>query len=133
MSAFRGYLQGHHDMRPTAFSQLIESIGKIIIALPMAWFGSKIGMDGADGINIGYAVAGAMLGTSIAEAIGAALHVHRLPPQTAGKRFNPDPKYRISPCLKSPKEINRKLFSLAIPVTIGASIIPLSRPLSIPV
>ena len=123
MSAFRGYLQGHHDMRPTAFSQLIESIGKIIIALPMAWLGSKIGMEGADGINIGYAVAGAMLGTSIAEAV-ALLYMYivyrRRRQENDTILQNPD-----IPMLGS-REINRKLLSLAIPVTIGASIVPLA-------
>ena len=36
MSAFRGYMQGQRDMKPTAISQLIEQVGKIAIALPLA-------------------------------------------------------------------------------------------------
>ena len=124
MSAFRGYMQGHHDMRPTAFSQLIESVGKIVIALPMAWFGAKMGMDGTDGINIGYAVAGALLGTSIAEAV-ALFYMYvifrRRRHENDSLIQNPDIP------MKGSKEITRRLLTLAIPITIGASIVPLSQ------
>ena len=36
MSAFRGYMQGHRNMLPTAVSQLIEQVGKVAVALPLA-------------------------------------------------------------------------------------------------
>lgn len=123
MSAFRGYMQGQHDMRPTAYSQLIESIGKIVIALPMAWLGSKIGMDGTDGINIGYAAAGALLGTSIAEAV-ALFYMYIV---YTRRRHDIDGLLQndeIDP--QTPAQINRSLLSLAVPITIGASIIPLA-------
>jgi len=123
MSAFRGYMQGHHDMRPTAYSQLIESIGKIVIALPMAWYGSKIVTDGVEGINIGYAAAGALLGTSIAEAIALAymyIIYRRRRHENDALVQNPEIP------LQQPSAIIRKLLLLAVPITIGASIIPLA-------
>ena len=39
MSAFRGYMQGHRNMLPTAVSQLIEQVGKVAVALPLAVIG----------------------------------------------------------------------------------------------
>ena len=43
MSAFRGFLQGQRNMVPTAVSQLIEQIGRVFIALPLAYFGMQRG------------------------------------------------------------------------------------------
>ncbi len=123
MSAFRGYMQGQHDMRPTAFSQLIESIGKIIIALPLAWLGARTGMDGVEGINIGYAAAGALLGTSLAEAV-ALLYMYIV--YRRRRQENDSLVQNPEIGLQSPSEITKKLLTLAIPITIGASIIPLA-------
>ncbi|HPF87921.1 MAG TPA: polysaccharide biosynthesis protein [Candidatus Limiplasma sp.] len=123
MSAFRGFMQGQQNMRPTAISQLIEQIGKIVIALPLAYLGSKVGVTEAGEINLGYAAAGALLGTSIAEAFALAFmflvynrRKHDLDTYTQNEDI-PE---------KSWKQITHSLFSLAIPITIGASIIPLA-------
>ena len=123
MSAFRGYMQGQQDMKPTAFSQLIEQAGRIVIALPLAYLGSKIGMEGTSGVNIGYAVTGALLGTSIGEAI-ALLYMFVV----YQRRRHDIDAYQHSDDAQtlSWREINRKLFTLAVPITIGASIIPLA-------
>ena len=43
MSAFRGFLQGQRNMVPTAVSQLIEQIGRVFIALPLAYLGMRRG------------------------------------------------------------------------------------------
>lgn len=123
MSAFRGFMQGQQNMRPTAISQLIEQIGKIVIALPLAYLGSKVGVTEAGDINLGYAAAGALLGTSIAEAFALAFMFmvymrrrHDLESYTQNEDIP----------VQSWKQITRRLFSLAIPITIGASIIPLA-------
>lgn len=123
MSAFRGYIQGQQDMKPTAISQLIEQVGKIFISLPFAWLGSKIGMDGRDGINIGYAAAGALLGTTLTEAV-ALLYMFIVYTRR---------RHDIETCRQNEEiplqrwpEINRRLMALAIPITIGACIIPLA-------
>ena len=123
MSAFRGYMQGQRDMKPTAISQLIEQVGKIAIALPFAWLGSKIGMDGTEGINIGYAAAGALLGTSIAEAAALMFMVI-----VYYRRRHDIDDYRQDEEMpaQSWSQINKNLLSLAIPITIGACIIPLA-------
>lgn len=123
MSAFRGYMQGQQDMKPTAISQLIEQVGKVFISLPFAWLGSKIGMDGREGINIGYAAAGALLGTTFTEIV-ALLYMFVVYNR---RRHDLDscPQNENITIQRWP-EINRRLMSLAIPITIGACIIPLA-------
>jgi len=123
MSAFRGFMQGQQNMKPTAISQLIEQVGKVAIALPFAYFGSKIGITEAGGINIGYAAAGALLGTSIAEAFALffmlivyARRRHDLDTYTQDMVIEAQPWSKI----------NHRLFSLAVPITIGACIVPLA-------
>ena len=55
MSAYRGYAQGHSDMVPTAVSQVLEALTKLIVGLVLAWyilylgFGSEFSAAGAIG------------------------------------------------------------------------------------
>ena len=57
LSAFRGYIQGHQDMVPTAISQLIEQVGKVAVSLPLAAIGMKKSMaEGAAGALLGITV-----------------------------------------------------------------------------
>ena len=123
MSAFRGYMQGQQNMLPTAISQLIEQIGKIAIALPFAYLGSQIGIAESGEINIGYAVAGALLGTSIAE--GFALLFMILVYYRKRHAIDRYPENKEI-AVQSWSHINRRLMSYAIPITIGACIIPLA-------
>ena len=123
MSAFRGYIQGQQNMKPTAISQLIEQIGKIVIALPLAYLGSRIGATGPEDINIGYAAAGALLGTSVSELFALAfmffVYYRRRYALDTIRQNDEVPLLRW-------RQINRNLLNLAIPITIGACIIPLA-------
>lgn len=116
MSAFRGFMQGQRRMWPTANSQLIEQVGKVAIALPLAHSFMQQG-----GYPMG--VAGALLGTSIAEA-AALLYM------AADYLFvRPEWKRRLAADtgpLEGTKPIARELVVTAIPITIGACIVPLA-------
>lgn len=58
LSAFRGYIQGHSDMKPTTWSQIIEVLAKVIVGLILAkLILSKTG-------DVALAAAGAMFGVS---------------------------------------------------------------------
>ncbi len=123
MSAFRGFMQGQQNMVPTAVSQLIEQVGKVAIALPLAYLGSRVGMGTSQDINVGYAAAGALLGNSIAE--GCALFFitvvyRRKRPTFLRLAQNED----IQPY--TGRELTGRLLSLAIPITLSACIVPLA-------
>ncbi len=113
MSAFRGYTQGHSDMQPTAISQLVEQVGKVAFALPLAYLGARV--------DIGFAAAGALLGTSIAEFF-ALIYIYFKYKNTK-KNFVPVNQDLTRPLLSS-KAIIKRLASLAIPITLGACVIP---------
>lgn len=116
LSAFRGFMQGQQNMTPTAISQLIEQVGKVFLALPMAYFGSKIGIE--------YGAAGALLGTTIVEGI-ALLYMIIL-------YFRRKAAYASLPQLanelpESRSSIAKQLMGISLPITIGACIVPLSQ------
>ena len=116
LSAFRGFMQGQQNMTPTAVSQLIEQVGKVFLALPMAYFGSRMGIE--------YGAAGALLGTTIVEGIALLYMVILYYRRKAAFASLPQiadaaPESRAS--------IARQLMGISLPITIGACIVPLSQ------
>ncbi len=116
LSAFRGFMQGQQNMVPTAISQLIEQVGKVFIALPLAWVGSRI--------SIAHGAAGALLGTTIVEAIAL---VYMIVLYVRGRsRFAAIPQ-NSTDALAAPVSLAKQLMVISIPITIGACIVPLSQ------
>ncbi len=116
LSAFRGFMQGQQEMAPTAISQLIEQVGKVALALPLAWLGSQR--------SIALGAAGALLGTTIVEAI-ALLYMMLLywKRRSAFSRLPQGPETSTD----SPAQIARSLLLISIPITVAACIVPLSQ------
>lgn len=115
MSAFRGYTQGQRDMKPTAISQLLEQIGKVALALPLAYIGMKSSV-----VN---AAAGALLGTSLAELLAL---VYIFFAYRKDKRSDNDIVQNASLPEQNNKSIAINLIKMAVPITIGACVVPLS-------
>ena len=115
LSAFRGFMQGRRRMVPTAVSQLIEQVGKVFVALPFAVLGMQRG-----GFVMG--AAGALLGTSIAEA--AALIYMMVDYRGARTEFAalPDSHHAAEPA----RTLARELIMISVPITIGACIVPIA-------
>lgn len=111
MCAYRGYLQGLQMMTGTAVSQLVEQLGKLGLGLYLA---SKMLSRG-----LAYAAMGALIGVTLSELL--ALIVVALFYLSRKKRFMP-------PVMRASNEtgIVKKLLLIAIPVTIGASIMPIT-------
>ena len=116
LSAFRGFMQGQQNMTPTAISQLIEQVGKVFLALPMAYFGSQRGIE--------YGAAGALLGTTIVEGIALLYMVILYFRRSAA--FAAIPQLCEEPPAAS-SSVAKQLMTISIPITIGACIVPLSQ------
>ncbi len=116
MCAYRGYLQGMQLMMGTAVSQVVEQVGKLIIGFTLA---ARLFPKGPE-----YAAMGALLGVSASELI--ALIVIWLFYKRNKGRFNA----KLSSSLRTKpmrfRHIAKKLLVIAIPITIGASIMPLT-------
>lgn len=117
MSAYRGYMQGMRRMMPTAISQLIEQVGKVAVALPLASIGFARG-----GEETGWILgsAGALLGTSLAECAAMLymiIRCHFVKPQPA----------QPNESSISGRTLAKRIVRIAIPITLGACIVPLSN------
>lgn len=113
MCAYRGYLQGMQRMTGTAVSQLIEQAGKLGIGLYLAARFLPLGLE--------YAAMGALIGVTVSEflaLIAVALFY-------AARRGEYMP--RSASAHPAESGIMQKLLYIAIPVTLGASIMPLTN------
>ena len=128
-SAYRGYFQGRQDMYPTAFSEVIESAGKMIIGLVSAGFFMKMTVDGSIGKAVDFAarkisdahtqtvfsstgaIFGVTAGTFLASCLLTIIYIVK-------KRK----KDKADDVPRGNKDILLSLIKIAIPITIGASV-----------
>jgi stage V sporulation protein B len=101
-------------MVPTSVSQIIEALGKLIIGLALAWYLMKIGAGSAK------AAAGAIFGVTAGAGISLVYliftHLSRRMRESGTACDVPD----------SSSKILKRLLAIAIPITIGASVVPIT-------
>ena len=113
MCAYRGYLQGMQMMVPTAISQVVEQVGKLGIGLGMAILLLPKGEE--------FAAMGALIGVTASELL-ALLYV-----MFAYHRRWPRIRARLERAARTEaRPVAGRLMSIALPITIGASISPLA-------
>lgn len=112
MSVFRGYFNGRQELTPYGISQVFEQLGRVIIGLTLALVLLNRGE--------AYAAAGATFGATAGAVVG--FIVIYLLYQLRYKDFH----IKIDKISKEESlDIIKKLLRIAIPITIGASIIPI--------
>ncbi len=115
MAAMRGFFQGHQLMTPTALSQFVEqivrvvtSVGLVVLLLP---------------ISLEYAAAGAAFGAVSGGIIGLVVLVVLFYRQKSGifSRYN-----HISAGNDAPNstEVVKRIVSLSVPITLGSLMVP---------
>ena len=111
MSSYRGYYEGLCNMTPTAVSQVIEALGKLVLGLGFA-YGA-----GALGLPVQYQAAGAILGITVGTLLGAIyLWVRfRLTGDGITRR-----ELAESPPPRDNRQTFRMLAAIAIPVVLGS-------------
>ncbi|MBE6629190.1 MAG: polysaccharide biosynthesis protein [Ruminococcaceae bacterium] len=117
-SALRGYFQGYQRMFPTAFSQLLESIGKLLFGLLLARYALQKGLDTP--VVAAYAGVGLTLGTAVSTGYL----------MIAKARFHPTVAEEIQDGNEEQSArggILGQLCRLAIPMTLGASLVSLTK------
>lgn len=112
MSALRGYFQGHSIMIHTAVSQVIEAFAKLALGCALAYVLLRTELEYVGGS------AGAIMGVSL----GAVFAVAYL--LVSKKRFSKSVSLAGMP-VRDDKAIIKELFRIAIPVSLGASVMSL--------
>ena len=123
MSAYRGYFQGQQDMNPTAISQVIEQIFRVGCGLALAYYMMNAtflsefydsGARGAAGGTFG-ATAGGVGG------LITVLIIYHLKKGEIMDRIKRD----VTTDSERIRSIMKKIIIIAIPITIGASLLPI--------
>lgn len=113
MAAFRGYFQGQQNMYPTAVSEVIEALGKLVFGYLLAWYFMHECVEKA--------AAGAVFGVTMGTFLGflslLAVFVIRKREKT---RYLPE-------LTRSYRQIAKELVWIAVPITIGASVSSLTN------
>ena len=110
LSAFRGYAQGHGNMTPTAISQIIEALCKLVVGLGLAYWLVKAGADQS------HAAAGAITGVTVGTIVALAymlLNYLMGRSQEGLSKDTPD----------SNGTIVKNLLMIAVPITISSSMV----------
>lgn len=116
MAAFRGYFQGLQDMTPTAVSQVVEQFFRVASGLTLAFLLVPYGVQ--------YAAAGASFGAAAGGLFGlaAVLLIYFRRRKTIQEAVGSTPD-RAS--VESASSILRRIIVIAVPITIGAAIMPI--------
>ncbi len=107
-SAGRGYFQGQGDMRPTAFSQIIEAAGKLFLGLSLAYL--VMNWSGSEAYSSGATIAGISIGAGLSALYVLISH---------GK--NRKEVSAMGGTADSYRNTAKRLFAIAVPITIGAA------------
>lgn len=115
MAVFRGYFQGLQQMEPTAVSQLVEQAFRVAVGLTLAVLFVPKGIE--------YAAAGATMGTSIGPIAGVIvlLIIYYRRKKGLHQEIGKDQTEEK----ESAGKILGTLAAIAIPITIGVSILPI--------
>ncbi|MBQ4541877.1 MAG: polysaccharide biosynthesis protein [Clostridia bacterium] len=112
LSAFRGYFQGNLLMFPTAISSLVENIIKMVMGLMLAGRFLEFGIE--------YAVLGALLGVSASEFV-ASIFLWVCYLFFKGRKLKNESQIN-----ESFKYLSKQIMNLAVPVTLGSLIAPMT-------
>lgn len=110
LAAFRGYAQGHSNMTPTAVSQIIEALCKLVIGLGLAVYALKIGKNDTE------AAAAAILGVTVGTVLALAY-------MAVNYFRNPTRREKTADVPEERGTILKQLLSIAIPITLSASMV----------
>ena len=107
LACMRGYTQGQGNMTPTAVSQVLEALCKLVLGLSLAWYFIRLGL------GLDMAAAGAILGVTVGTMLSmvylfAYLFRHR---DTTPGLDKPD----------SAGSLMRQVLSIGIPITLSNS------------
>jgi len=112
-ATYRGYCQGRSNMIPTAYGQVIEEVGKLIVGLALAWLLVR------GGKGLPAASAGAILGVTVGSGLVLAYMVWYK------HKYYPSRPYGMKDIPDSRQKIMKEFLSIGIPIALGASVLSL--------
>ena len=138
MAAYRGYFQGMQNMNPTAVSQVIEQVFRVGFGLSLAYlfyrsapaFLSWAGKDATTASDVKGAM-GAISGATIGSAAGLALIIFIYMKSRAAIHHRMD--MHPDTVFEATGDILKKVLLIAVPITIGAAVMPIMNMVEVPI
>ena len=138
MAAYRGYFQGMQNMNPTAVSQVIEQVFRVGFGLSLAYlfyrsapaFLSWAGKDATTASDVKGAM-GAICGATIGSAAGLALIIFIYMKSRAAIHHRMD--MHPDTVFEATGDILKKVLLIAVPITIGAAVMPIMNMVEVPI
>ena len=138
MAAYRGYFQGMQNMNPTAVSQVIEQVFRVGTGLALAYVfyrsaASFLSWAGADPTTASDvkgamgAISGATFGSAAGLALVAFIYFKSRPAIHRRMEMHPDTVYEAT------GDILKKILLIAVPITIGAAVMPIMNMVEVPI
>ena len=121
MAAYRGYFQGMQNMKPSAASQVVEQFFRVAAGLTLAYFLIKDGRE--------FAAAGASFGATAGSVTGLITVIGIYYYKKGSLRNDIERSPRVN--TERGREILAKILMIAIPVTIGAAIMPIMNAIDV--
>ncbi len=138
VAAFRGYFQGFQNMKPTAFSEVVEQVFRVVFGLLLAYFlfnSAKDVFDGAsENIQTAADIKGAM-GAVSGATIGsfAGLIFIMVIYAMSKKGFRHKMEHSKEKDHQRARTILKNILIIAVPITIGASVMPIMNMVEVPI
>lgn len=114
MSVYRGYFQGIQEMKAYAVSQVVEQVFRVGVGLGLAFWLYRI--------SLPYAAAGATFGATVGGLAGTLFMAY------CYWRYQKRQEPELAEAVHEPEgvpQILKRLVAIAVPVTIGASVLPI--------
>lgn len=105
MSVFRGFFQGFQNMTPTAVSEILEQVARVVIGVGLAYILYPKGIE--------YSAGGAAFGAAAGGLVAGIYLVH--------KYFKIKRRFKIKKVSNNIKVMGR-LLNIAIPISLGATV-----------
>lgn len=125
MSTFRGYYEGLNNMYPTAISQVIESLGKLVFGLTLAYAVIKYAKPNENpALVYAYAAAAAIFGVTLGTVFGAIYTYlrHRIKKDGITREMLVN-----SPRAVTPKQTLRELIAIAVPAAVSSLVLNITN------
>ena len=115
MSAWRGFFQGQQEMLPTALSQIVEQLGRIVVVVILVFLLLPLGIE--------FAAAGAAFGAVAGGVFGLVILLYIY--FRRRKDFFKKMKMQGNVQSYSTLQIFRRIITFSIPITLGSLVLPL--------
>jgi len=113
IAVYRGYAQGHEDMIPTAISQVVEVICKLVIGIVVILWLQYMNYS----MNIIYA--GAVSGVTVG--LGVCIPILIIYNRRINRKYHSLPEHTKSADVPSAKAVLRKIIKVSVPISVSAS------------